>query len=286
MKKNFLLLVAMVISMIVPVAIYANNISQAEVSDIETKVSYFGLNGSAFPAEPVTGLPAGWNSDPNFDDSLWSLAFLFQDPAYLDPTTIPLFNETGANWISILDDGLGEDSDQSDGSRGVYLYRKTFQVPVTARNLSAEVGIAADNYGWLYVNGVEALEPVDVSENDRNFEGTPSSGSVLPKLLVCNNVIAVEIQNGCGNCGKGENTPNGSTATIFAMQLNYELPDVVWRPPITHSGSIHKNGSTIPIKFRLFTQGGKLIKGMQDVYIAVHEGGFSDPLGNIVIQWQ
>jgi hypothetical protein len=25
---------------------------------------------------------------------------------------------------------------------------------------------------------------------------------------------------------------------------------------------------------------------MQDVYIAVHEGGFSDPLGNIVIQWQ
>jgi hypothetical protein len=25
---------------------------------------------------------------------------------------------------------------------------------------------------------------------------------------------------------------------------------------------------------------------MQDVYIAVHEGGFSDLLGNIVIQWQ
>ncbi len=200
MKRYLLLLAAMGVSLVVPVAIYANNVSQAEVSDIETKVFYFGLKGSAFPAEPVAGSPAGWNSDPNFDDSLWSLAFLFQDLAYLDPTTIPLFTGTGANWISISDDGLGEDSGQNDGLRGVYLYRKTFQVPATARNLSAEVGIAADNYGWLYLNGVGVLEPVDTSENDRNFLPPPSLGSVLPKLLVCNNVIAAEVQNGCGDC--------------------------------------------------------------------------------------
>ena len=284
MKRKVLLLTAMVVSLIVPMAIYANDFSQAEVSDTETKALFFGLNGSAFPVEPVAGLPAGWNSDPNFDDSSWSLAFLFQDPAYLDPATIPLFIENGANWVSISSNGLGPDSDEID-SRGVYLYRKTFQVPATARNLSADVGIAADNYGWLYVNGVEVLEPMDANENDRNFLSPPSVGTVLPRLLVCNNVIAAEVQNGCGDCGGESIIPNGPTATIFAMQLNYELPDVVWRPPVTVK-SIHKNGSTIPIKFRLFTQEGKLIKRMQDVYLAIHEGGFSDPLGNIVIQWQ
>ncbi len=72
--------------------------------------------------------------------------------------------------------------------------------------------------------------------------------------------------------------PNGPTGVIFSLTLDYELPDVVWQPPVTNlESSGRKNGSTLPLKFRFYTQDGKLIKQPQQVYLAVHEGGFADP---------
>jgi len=71
----------------------------------------------------------------------------------------------------------------TDGTREIYLYRKTFKVPAAAFNLNADVAIASDNYGWLYVNGEEVLAPRDLTENDRNFEAPPSTGIIAPRLL-------------------------------------------------------------------------------------------------------
>jgi hypothetical protein len=271
-----------------PMAVWATEVTVWEVPDTNTKVFYFGKDGNSFPVTPADGLPVGWNSNPNFDDSGWHPAFLYENAAWLEPSSTEPFGEAGAEWISIAGNGEGPDNALSDGSRGVYLYRKSFQVPATAYNIFGEVGIAADNYGWLYLNGEEVLAPRDVSDNDRNFQAPPSMGVIpveeLDKLL-CNNVLAAEVQNGCGDCGGSSNSPNGVTGVVFSMRLDYELPDVVWHPPISHSNFSLKNGSTLPIKFRLLTQAGVLIKSMQEIYLAVHKGTFGEPLGDVVAGW-
>jgi hypothetical protein len=288
MKRRPSSLFLLAIFLMLPMAVWATEVTVWEVSDTDTKVSYFGTDGNTFPVAPAEGLPVGWNSNLNFDDSGWPLAFLYQNAAWLEPSSTEPFDEAGAEWISITGNGEGPDNALSDRSRGVYLYRKSFQVPATAYNISGEVGIGADNYGWLYLNGEEVLAPKDVSNNDRNFQAPPSMG-VIPveelDQLVCNNVLAAEVQNGCGDCGGPSNIPNGVTGVVFSMRLDYELPDVVWQPPVTHSNFSLKNGSTLPIKFKLFTQEGVLIKSMQGIYLAVHKGTFGEPLGDIVAGW-
>jgi hypothetical protein len=183
---------------------------------------------------------------------------------------------------------LGPAVSVPEGRREVYLYRKTFKVPSVAYNVSGDVAIASDNYGWLYLNGVEVLEPRDLTEYDRNFFSPPSTAIIPARLLACNNVLAAEVQDGCGDCDPTQvlaNASNGPTATIFSLTLIYDLPEVDWRPPLTDSGFVRKNGSTLPLKFRFYTQTGKLIKKMQNVYLAVHEGGLTEPLGDTVTQW-
>jgi hypothetical protein len=169
-----------------------------------------------------------------------------------------------------------------------------FKVPAVAYNVSAEAAIASDNYGWLYLNGTMVLEPKDLTEKGENFslETGPSTGLVPAKLLACNNVLAAEVQNGLGVCTPPPNlptplavVPNGPTGAIFSLTLDYELPDVVWQPPVTNLDSGRKNGSTLPLKFRFYTQEGKLIKQPQQVYLAVHEGEYADELGDIVAEW-
>jgi len=292
--KRILLLLIIAIWMILPMTLWANEVIQDEVSNAGTKVFYYGPGLSNYPVEPTVGLPTGWNSNPDFDDSSpeWVEASLYPSGAYLDPTD-PLspFYETGAAWISFSSNGMGPAAIPADGTREVYLYRKTFKVPAVAYNLSADVAIASDNYGWLYVNGEEVLEPRVRSEDDLNFQSPPSTATIPPRLLVCNNVLAAEVQDGCGDCGGSSIIPNGPTAAIFALKLDYELPDVVWQPPVTNLDSGRKNGSTLPLKFRFYTQDGKLIKQPQQVYLAVHEGRFPDPeneldeLGKIVAEW-
>ena len=103
-------------------------------------------------------------------------------------------------------------------------------------------------------------------------------------MLACNNVLAAEVQDGCGDCGGSSIIPNGPTATIFSLNLNYDLPEVDWRPPVTNSG-VRKNGSTLPLKFRFHTQNGKLIKKIQYVYLAVYGPATAEGIGDQVAQW-
>lgn len=289
MRKRLSSFLFIAIFVMLPIAVWATEVSVTEVSDTDTKVLYNGLDGNTYPVSPAGG-PTGWNSDPNFDESGWSPTFSFKDPAWLDPTSTIPFQGTvpQAKWISISEDGKGDDAGQKDGPRGVYLYRKIFQVPATAYNISGDVGIASDNYGWLYLNGEEVLAPYDQTINDRNFLAPPSTGIIAAEQLdklVCNNVLAAEVQNGCGTCGGSSNTDNGVTGVVFSMRLDYELPDVVWRPPVTNSNFSLKNGSTLPLKFELSTHNGILIKKAQEIYLAIHEGSFGEPLGNIVAGW-
>jgi len=288
MKRRLSSLFFITLFMMLPIAVSATEVTVWEVSDTDTKVFYYGTDGNTFPVAPADGLPTGWNSNLNFDDGGWPLAFLYKNSAWLDPSSTGLFDEAGAEWISITGNGEGPDNALSDGSRGVYLYRKTFQVPATAYNISGDVALASDNYGWLYLNGEEVLAPKDLTSNDLNFQTPPSNGGIpveqLDKL-VCNNVLAAEVQNGCGNCGGSSNIPNGVTGVVFSMRLDYELPDVVWQPPVSNSNFSLKNGSTLPLKFKLLTQDGVLITSMQEIYLAIHKGKYVEPLGDIVAGW-
>ena len=290
MKKMLSSVLIIAVWMFLPMTLWANQVIQDEVSNADTKVFYRGLGGNGYPVTPTAGLPTGWNSDPSFNDSAWLAASLFQHLDYLKPPDTFPFSETGAQWISYSSNGMGPAVIPADGTREVYLYRKTFKVPAVAYNLSADVAIASDNYGWLYVNGKEVLEPWDRSEDDLNFQSPPSTGTIPPRLLVCNNVLAAEVQDGCGDCGGTSIIPNGPSATIFSLTLDYELPHVEWQPPVSNLGSSgRKNGSTLPLKFRFYTQDGKLIKQPQQVYLAVHEGRFpvdeTEDLGDIVAEW-
>jgi hypothetical protein len=265
-----------------PMTLWAAEVSV--VSDTNTKVFYYGLGGNTYPVAPTAVVAPAWKSNPDFDDSGidWYAASLYYvDGTYLNPdkSTSPFYS-TGAEWISYSSTGYGPPVSVPDGRREVYLYRKTFKVPSVAYNVSGDVAIASDNYGWLYLNGVEVLEPRDLTEYDRNFFSPPSTATIPQKLLACNNVLAAEVQDGCGDCDPTQvlaNALNGPTGTIFSLTLNYEVPNVDWRPPVTNSG-VRKNGSTLPLKFRFHTQNGKLIKEMQYVYLAVYEGELTDPL--------
>jgi hypothetical protein len=279
MKKIRLSVLVIAVWMILPMTLWASEVTRDVVSDRDAKVFYYGAGGSNYPVEPTGGLPEDWNNNQDFDDSGWPAASLYQDQAYLNPPDTFPFDESEAQWISISRDGRGLDAAQIDGTRGVYLYRKIFKVSPMAYNVTGEVAIASDNYGWLYLNGIKVLDG-DLNPDGYNFSAA-STGAIPQMQLACENVLAAEIQNGCQNCGE-----HGPTAAIFALKLDYELPDVVWEPPVSNLGSSgRKNGSTLPLKFRLYGENGKLIKQPQQVYLAVHEGGFADPLGDIVEEW-
>lgn len=262
--------------------VWATAVSVPVVSDTTTRVYYWGTDGSTYPVEPAPGLPAGWNSDPGFDETGWGLGALYQHSAYLDPTVPPF--ASGAKWISYAGNGQGPDY-STVGPRGVYLYRTKFQVPATAYAISGQAAIAADNYGWLYLNGHMVLEPGDKSQNDRNFCDDPcpvggtgagaSTGCIAPSMLACDNVLAAEVQNGISIGG------NGPTGVVFSLDLNYEVPKVAWQPPLTNADFALKDGTTVPLKFKLQMQDGTLITDMQVVYMRVHEG----PHDEMPVEW-
>jgi len=63
-------------------------------------------------------------------------------------------------------------------------------------------------------------------------------------------------------------TPNPA-GLIYNAVITYDLPDVVWRPPIVNTKrAIVKNGTTLPIKFRLRNTSG-LIRTGQNVYLLI-----------------
>lgn len=263
MKKLVSIALALAICVALAVVAWATAGSVTVVSDTTSKVHYAGYDP----------LPAGWNT-PGFDANSWQDAALYKHSAYLDPTTVSPFAGTGAQWISYAADQttLPDYSDPSmnpDGTTNfaTYLFRKSFQVPATAYNVSGSVAVAADNYGWLYLNGDPSiLGPKDTVWGYNFRPGDQNTGSISAVSLACDNVLAARVENGAKVSGSGGHGPMG---LLFLLDLGYEVPDVVWQPPITNSDFALKDGTTLPLKFKLYQQDGALIDSMQDVYLTV-----------------
>ena len=60
------------------------------------------------------------------------------------------------------------------------------------------------------------------------------------------------------------------TGLIFNAVIDYEIPDVIWQPPLTNESFELKDGTTMPFKFKLYTQAGGLITDQKNVYLIIH----------------
>lgn len=266
MRKLVSIALALAICVALAVVVSATPVDGPPVvSDTATEVYYAGYDP----------LPTDWNT-PGFDDSSWSNAVLYQHSAYLDPTTESPFVGTGAEWISYAADqatlpDYTHPSMNLDGTTNfaTYLFRKDFQVPATAYNASGSVGVAADNYGWLYLNGDPSILGPKDAEWGYNFRpDDQNTGSISAPSLECENVLAARVENGAKVSGTDGHGPMG---LLFLLDLDYEIPDAVWQPPITNSDFALKDGTTLPLKFKLYQQGGTSpIDSMQDVYLTVY----------------
>jgi hypothetical protein len=59
------------------------------------------------------------------------------------------------------------------------------------------------------------------------------------------------------------------SGVIYSAEAEYDLPTVLWRPPITTSAnSVLKNGRTLPIKFKLM-HAGTVLRERQNLYVTV-----------------
>jgi len=270
MKRLVSILLALTVCATLAAVVWANVVSVTAVSGTDTKVYYAGYSS----------LPDSWNT-PDFDDASWGDAELYKHPNYLDPTTEAPFAGTGAQWISYRVDQT-QLPDYNDPSMiggatnfATYLFRKTFQVPATAYNVSGAAAVAADNYGWLYLNGDLVVEAT--ADSGYNFRsGEQVVGTISAPSLECTNVLAARVDNGARVSGTGRHGPMG---LLFLLHLDYEVPDVIWQPPITNDAFELKDGTTLPLKFKLYTQDRTLITDMKNVFMMVHEGpGIGDPV--------
>lgn len=247
-------------------------------SDPSAKVLYKGLGGDSYPVTREYGLPSGWNNN-SFNDTGWSPAQECLYPFWLAPERddsshdLPPYNSESALWIAPInalpESCKGPDYAETSGARGVYLYRQVFQIPVTAYNVSGQAAMGADNYGWMDINGIQVLEPENKSKDDGNYV-LPSTGLIPASVtgsLNCKNVLAAEVHNGISV------SRNGPTGVIFSITLDYEIPRVMWKPPITNPASFHlKDGTSLPLKFNLLDTSGTLITEPKNVYLAVYRG--------------
>jgi hypothetical protein len=226
MKKIVAIVLALSLAMVLALVTFAKSGGVTVVSDTGTEVCYWGY-------EP---LPIDWVSDfgsfecEGNEPNGWKDAEPYQHETYLDPTVEEPFAGTGAAWISytsnqeLLPDYGDPSIINGEPNFATYLFRETFQVPATAINFSGTVGIAADNFGWLYLNGDPyILEPQDTVEGYNFRPGEQSIGAIPPPDVACDNVLAARVEN-------GSNVPDTDwihwpMGVLFSLELDYDFPE-------------------------------------------------------------
>jgi hypothetical protein len=133
----------------------------------------------------------------------------------------------------------------------------SFTLPCTAYGLKGNVNTAANNLETVYINGAANGPTQDDTSTSvpflQTFPFTPVSGT---------NTFGFEVTTNLP-------TTTNPIGVIFNTVITYNLPDVVWRPPIVHTGrTILKDGTTLPIKFELQTNKG-ILHTSQEIYLSI-----------------
>ncbi len=255
MRKIFVLATMAVVALALAVAASANTGTVAVVSDTSVKV--YG--------------PLGHYAELGHSD--WGTTSNGAVAAWIHPNwpSIP-----GATWISTAQ--YTEDP-VNDSWRW---FQGEMTLPCTAYNISATVLQAtSDNAEEFYLNGVlvgsdgEVQGPfIDDSEWNTiiNYSISPQPGVNTLDFIVRNYAMP------------GGGPTSNPTGLIYRTTVDYEVPDVVWQPPLTNADFALQDGTTLPLKFELYLQNGTLITDMQDVYLTVYGPSNGGP-GTEIEKW-
>lgn len=142
----------------------------------------------------------------------------------------------------------------------------------TAYNIVSGTMVMAtsDNAEEFYFNGafVGSDGEVQVPFTDDQEWNTIISYAISPQPGV--NTLDFIVRNYAQGGGIPTSNPTG---LLYKATVDYEVPDVVWQPPITNLDFALQDGTTLPLKFKLYQQDGTLITNVQDVYLTVELDG-------------
>ncbi len=153
-------------------------------------------------------------------------------------------------------------------------FHKDFTLPCTAYNISGSMDVNSDNAEEAYLNGimlyttgyVQGLAP---SPQPLYWDIiTPTTISPIPGDNSFDFIVRNWVYSGYN-----------WTGLTFKAVINYEIPAVIWQPPLTNESFELKDGTTMPFKFKLYTQAGDLIIDQMNVYLKVFgpsDGGIGD----------
>jgi hypothetical protein len=246
MRKLHILLAAFsAVALMFPVSSHCATVTTNIVSTAGDTggVDVYGPIASPQPPTPPTPDATQWGTTPVDAAKLDSVDPSWPDPAAPDSTL------SGAIWITSPTalDSTKPFTMFSDGLK--------ISLPCTRYNLKGTIYTTANNSEDVYVNDEPAgsAKIADASGLSSGIPFTPVSGD---------NTFDFVVQTGA------DSAP-GPIALIYKAVISYDVPDVLWRPPIAKSNrTLLKDGTTLPIKFVL-NKGKKAIKTVQNIYVAV-----------------
>ena len=266
MKKLFSIFLVLVLFFALPVAVSAAQKTLIVVSQPDPLMDSQWVYGPLYLYTPM-------------DDAAWDDAkptVLIYDSRWGIP--IPT-----ATWISTAS---SVENNQVDSWRW---FHAKMNIACTAYNITGSVEVTSDNAEEFYFNGfyIGTDGEVQLPYYDNGEWGTVITYPIIPQAGA--NTLDFIVRNyppwypdASGTYLQNEPNPTG---LIFKATVSYELPDVVWQPPITNDAFALKDGTTLPIKFKLQMQDETLITDINDVKLMVHEGAYSEPLGQMVKDW-
>jgi hypothetical protein len=129
----------------------------------------------------------------------------------------------------------------------------TVNLPCTGYNFKGTVYTTANNSEDVYANDSNLGTASDPTQPS-SFDFTPTSDE---------NTFDFIVETGATT------DQTGPIGLIYKAVISYDLPDVVWRPPIVNSNrTLLKAGTTLPVKFVL-KENNKALHTAQNIYVAV-----------------
>ena len=261
MKKLFLVIMVLDLCFVLSTNVLATQKTLTIVSQPDTLMTNQWVYGPRYIYTPMGDTDWG-NAKPTVlvYDTRWGIPI---------PT---------ATWISTSDP---IEENQVDSWR---LFHAKMNIACTAYNITGSVVVTSDNAEEFYFNGlyIGTDGEVQVPYTDNGEWRTPVEyETIIPQAGA--NTLDFIVRNyppwyPTASCCYMPGEPN-PTGLIFKATVNYELPDVVWQPPLTNESFELKDGTTMPFKFKLHTQVGDLIIDQMNVYLKVFgpsDGGIGD----------
>lgn len=211
-------------------------------------------------------------NDPGWGTSKYAAVVAWPHPLW------PYIANSAAVWIS--DSYMITGDPVNDSWRK---FEATLKIPCVAYNVGVgSATVNSDNAEEVYLNGVLIGSDGNVQGPIGGYEWYTERYYPLLNLAAGLNKLEFIVRNYAGDPDDVDNP----TGLIFQVTgLTYEIPEVVWRPPIINKKFVLQNGSTLPIKFSLYLQDGTQVTGIKNVELRVYKGTCNELTEPPVATW-